>query len=386
MPEKKATPITVAEHDGITDPPTKRVLLYGWDGTTKRRLSTDASGVLNVGATFSANASQAVVSTSHSSLKAASQLWGADATIATVASLANRNALAVITVDSTGAIQSPLVSGSSVSAFQGGTWNVTATATDLDIRNLVFATDKVDASGSSVMASQAGTWNIGTVTTVSAVTAISNALPAGDNNIGNVDLASAIPAGTNNIGDVDILSIAAGDNNIGNVDIASIAAGDNNIGNVDVVTLPALPAGTNNIGDVDAIQSGTWTVQPGNTANTTPWLTTITPGTGGGWSSVSTASLSSTALTIKGSAGTFGGYYFYNPNSTVIYVQVFNATAPTVGTTAPTLIYGVPATAGANVEIANGVAMSTAMTWAATMGPTNSSAPTSNLVATAYYK
>lgn len=309
MPEKKATPITVAEHEGITDPPTKRVLLYGWDGTTKRRLSTDASGVLNVGATFSANASQAVVSTSHSSLKSASQLWGADGTIATVASLANRNALAVITVDSTGAIQSPLVSGSSVSAFQGGSWSVA--------------------------------------------------------------VGSALPAGTNNIGGVDILSIAAG---------------DNNIGNVDVVTLPALPAGTNNIGDVDAIQSGTWTVQPGNTANTTPWLTTITPGTGGGWSSVSTASLSSTALTIKGSAGTFGGYYFYNPNSTVIYVQVFNATAPTVGTTAPTLIYGVPATAGANVEIANGVAMSTAMTWAATMGPTNSSAPTSNLVATAYYK
>lgn len=33
----------------------------------------------------------------------------------------------------------------------------------------------------------------------------------------------------------------------------------------------ALPAGNNNIGDVDAIQSGTWTVQPGNTANTTAW-------------------------------------------------------------------------------------------------------------------
>jgi hypothetical protein len=58
---------------------------------------------------------------------------------------------------------------------------------------------------------------------------------------------AALPAGTNNIGDVDVLSIAAGDNNIGNVDIASIAAGDNNIGNVDVVTLPnvTLAAGTN---------------------------------------------------------------------------------------------------------------------------------------------
>lgn len=63
-----------------------------------------------------------------------------------------------------------------------------------------------------------------------------------------VDVVAALPAGTNNIGDVDVLSIAAGDNNIGNVDIASIAAGDNNIGNVDVVTLPALAAGTNAVG------------------------------------------------------------------------------------------------------------------------------------------
>lgn len=116
----------------------------------------------------------------------------------------------------------------------------------------------VDASAANPLpVVQTGTLNVGTVTTVttvstvSAVTEISNALPAGDNNIGNVDLASAIPAGTNNIGDVDVLSIAAGDNNIGNVDIASIAAGDNNIGNVDLAS--AIPAGTNNIGDVDVL-------------------------------------------------------------------------------------------------------------------------------------
>jgi len=92
----------------------------------------------------------------------------------------------------------------------------------------------VAASGVAVGATQVGTWNVGTVT---AVTAISNALPAGNNNIG----------------DVDVASIAAGNNNIGDVDVASIAAGDNNIGNVDVVTLPALVAGTANIGDVDVL-------------------------------------------------------------------------------------------------------------------------------------
>jgi len=98
------------------------------------------------------------------------------------------------------------------------------------------------------------------------LTAIAAALPAalgagggikvdGSGTVLPVSLA-ALPAGTNNIGDVDVLSLPAlpaGANNIGNVGVASIAAGDNNIGNVDVLTLPALAAGTNNIGDVDVL-------------------------------------------------------------------------------------------------------------------------------------
>jgi hypothetical protein len=50
-----------------------------------------------------------------------------------------------------------------------------------------------------------------------------------------------LPAGTNNIGDVDVLTLP------------SLPAGTNNIGDVDVLTLPSLPAGTNNIGDVDVV-------------------------------------------------------------------------------------------------------------------------------------
>lgn len=42
---------------------------------------------------------------------------------------------------------------------------------------------------------------------------------------------------------------------------------------VDVSRLPALPSGGNVIGGVT--QSGTWTVQPGNVANTTAWLVTL---------------------------------------------------------------------------------------------------------------
>lgn len=61
--------------------------------------------------------------------------------------------------------------------------------------------------------------NSGTVTTVStvtAVTSITNALPAGTNAIGKLAANSGV-----DIGDVDVTSIAAGDNNIGNVDIVT---------------------------------------------------------------------------------------------------------------------------------------------------------------------
>ncbi len=46
----------------------------------------------------------------------------------------------------------------------------------------------------------------------------------------------------------------------GTVTINAIPAGTNNIGDVDVLTLPALPAGSNNIGDVDVLTMPTVTV------------------------------------------------------------------------------------------------------------------------------
>lgn len=115
----------------------------------------------------------------------------------------------------------------------------------LNVNMNVAGTDVVSGSGTATGALRVElpTNGTGVIATVGAVTAITNALPAGTNGIGKLTANSGV-----DIGDVDILSIAAGNNNIGDVDIATIAAGDNNIGNVDVVTLPATPAGTNAIG------------------------------------------------------------------------------------------------------------------------------------------
>jgi len=85
----------------------------------------------------------------------------------------------------------------------------------------------------------------------------------------------ALPAGTNNIGDVDILSIAAGDNNIGNVDIVTmpnvtLAAGTNTNEVVGDVAHDAAAAGnpvqiggyaTNNIEGVTQVAAGDLTRQ-----------------------------------------------------------------------------------------------------------------------------
>jgi hypothetical protein len=89
-------------------------------------------------------------------------------------------------------------------------------------------------------------------------------------------------------------SIPAGANAIGSVSVSNFPATQPVSGTVAVSSLPSIPAGANAIGSVSvsnfpatqpvsgtvaATQSGTWTVQPGNTANTTAWLVTGAGGT-----------------------------------------------------------------------------------------------------------
>ena len=240
--------------------------------------------------------------------------------------------------------------------------------------------------------------------------------------IGDIKFGESLPAGTAaigklaansgvDIGDVDVLSIAAGDNNIGNVDIASIAAGDNNIGNVDIVSgtittvttvtavtaiTNALPSGTNaigklaansgvDIGDVDVTSIAAGTNKIGDVD--------IAPRTTGGWSVGNFTSgdtytaLTSTAQVIKASAGKFGGYYIYNPNSSATYVLVYNIAAEsvTVGTSTASLVFAIPATSAANLELIAGIPFGTAMSIAAATTGGGNTAPTTALEAMIWY-
>jgi hypothetical protein len=150
-----------------------------------------------------------------------------------------------------------------VAATQSGTWVLGANS-DVDIGDVTVN----NAAGASAVNIQDGGNSITVDGPLTDAQLRATPVPVSDGAgsltvDGSVSLAAAIPAGTNNIGDVDVLSLPAlpaGTNNIGDVDVLTLPAlpaGTNNIGDVDVLTLPALPAGTNNIGDVDIASAPT---------------------------------------------------------------------------------------------------------------------------------
>lgn len=114
----------------------------------------------------------------------------------------------------------------------------------------------------------------------------------------------------------------------------------------------------------------------------------VWPGSAGGWSVNSQTALSNAKVAIKASAGTLGGYMFYNPNAAVTYMQVFDATSGsvTVGTTTPTYVIPLPPASGANIEFTLGIGHTTAITVAATTTATGSSAPGTALTGFFLYK
>jgi hypothetical protein len=113
-------------------------------------------------------------------------------------------------------------------------------------------------------------------------------------------------------------------------------------------TIAALPAGTNLAADV-GIQ---------NRANAT------------GAASITSVLSPATAATatIKASTGRLLGWQFLNSAAALRSVKVFNATAPTLGTTAAIFEIDIPAGGSRDVSIPGGIGFATAMTYIVTAG------------------
>lgn len=123
-------------------------------------------------------------------------------------------------------------------------------------------------------------------------------------------------------------------------------------------------------GAVSATQSGTWTVQPGNTANTTPWLVQGVAATTNGSTPSHTMSAASTnATSLKASAGMVYGLSISNANAAARYFKLYNkASAPTVGTDTPVLTVQVPGSGTVIRAYPVGLTLATGIAWATTTG------------------
>lgn len=111
-------------------------------------------------------------------------------------------------------------------------------------------------------------------------------------------------------------------------------------------------------------------------SQTTPVLSVL--GSTNGWTPKLANALSSvTPLVLKSSAGQLGTIQCYNPNSSQVYIQFFNAsTGIVIGTTIPLLSVAIGPTSTGGLALANpGINFSTAISIVATTTATGSTAP-----------
>lgn len=189
----------------------------------------------------------------------------------------------------------------------------------------------------------------GTVTTVSAVTAITNALPAGTNNIGDVDVLT-VPAP---------LSTTGGGTEAAAMRI-TVASDSTGLLSVD-------DNGASLTADVPAVATGG-----------------ATPG-----KLISAATTNATS--VKASAATLYSLQVFNLNAAARYLKLYNkASAPTVGTDVPVQVYMIPGnTAGAGLVVpipTSGIAFGTGLAFALTTGiaDTDTAAVAANEICLSY--
>jgi len=225
---------SISSYTGVTDGEAvdaadTGTLILGTDGTNYQVVSTDSSGRLVLGASslaigkLAANSGVDIGDVDVTSVPTDPFGANADAASATGSISAKLRFIAATGIPITGTVavtQSGTWdevgindSGNNISIDWGGTVPPIGAGLEATALRVTLATDStglisIDDNGSSITVDSANL-----VTLAGAVSGTEM----------QVDVVAALPAGTNNIGDVDILSIAAGDNNIGNVDVATSA-------------------------------------------------------------------------------------------------------------------------------------------------------------------
>lgn len=261
------------------------------------------------------------------------------------------------------------------------------------------ATSSAQGTGNTSLASIDGKI---TVVNTGAVVVSSSALPSG------AATAAKQPAlGTAGSASADVITIqgiASMTKILVTPDSVALPANQSvNVSQINGVT-PLMGAGNTGTGShrvtiatdqvaIPVSQSGTWTVQPGNTPNSTPWLVTQTPATSGGLSISRTLSANNTTgISVKGSAGQIFGWVITNVASSARFVKIYNTSAPTVGTTVPVITLAIPGNANGTGMVAafdSGIAFGTSIGIGITTGvaDNDTGAPAANdVVVNIFYK
>lgn len=138
----------------------------------------------------------------------------------------------------------------------------------------------------------------------------------------------------------------------------------------------------------------TWTLMPGTYATepipaiqthavTLTSTTVAASSTATGFSVYYNAALTNTDVAVKTSLGRIYGWDFYNPNSSDVYVNFYNALIANVtpGTTTPMFSLRIPANSGRDWNSTIPISMGAAITIAATTTQSGGAAPTSPIEA-----
>lgn len=109
---------------------------------------------------------------------------------------------------------------------------------------------------------------------------------------------------------------------------------------------------------VSIASDSTGVVQPGNTANTTPWLVTdsVTASTGATATTFATSSAASTNSTnVKSSAGNIYGLRLENTTTTIYYLRLYNASSAPTCSSATNFVESIPIPPAAAAGGAGGI-------------------------------
>lgn len=224
-----------------------------------------------------------------------------------------------------------------VEAIDSNTDGLEAAFTTLNSKDFATQTtlsalnDKVTAvnTGAVVVSSSALPTGASTEATLSALNAKVTAVDTG----AVVVSSSALPTGAATESTLSILNAKVTAVNTGAVTISSaLPAGTNNIGDVDVLSLPALPAGSNNIGDVDvltlpvAFNAGAASATTQRVVIASDQTAVLTQSDKSATATLANVSGSASSVTLQASNTSRKGWTIHNDSAAILYVK-FGSTA-----------------------------------------------------------